>query len=340
MGSIHAGSLVLSSPIISFPTHFEKAASAELERLLRLLSRQERSVRSAFLAFVFDSRSTTTMRQIRSLLEAGRSDDALAILDTHINRIANELAKGFTTAGEAQVQSLISSGVFRSNVGIGFDPTHPRAVTLMQQNRMQFVQRLSRLQREATRRALMEALRLGLGARDVASYFRDSIGLTPGQWDAVNNYRQLLETGSREALDRDLRDRRFDRTVQRGDLSGAQIDRMVTRYRDRSLQWRAETIARTEMLRVLNQANQEGLQQVVEQVGIDRARVERVWRATKDHRTRDTHWAMDRQVRGIDEPFLSPSGALLMHPGDPRAPASETVNCRCVIVNRIARSTV
>jgi hypothetical protein len=41
---------------------------------------------------------------------------------------------------------------------------------------------------------------------------------------------------------------------------------------------------------------------------------------------------MDGQERGLNEPFDSPSGAQLMYPGDPDAPAEEVINCRCAVL--------
>ena len=37
------------------------------------------------------------------------------------------------------------------------------------------------------------------------------------------------------------------------------------------------------------------------------------------------------------EPFESPSGALLMYPVDPSAPAAEVINCQCQLTTRVMR---
>ncbi|MDO8614630.1 MAG: phage minor head protein, partial [Dehalococcoidia bacterium] len=161
------------------------------------------------------------------------------------------------------------------------------------------------------------------------------------QRQTVANYRRLLEVGDAAALDRELRDRRFlppDSPSRLAFLEGEplgarRIDRMVGQYRSGLLQLRAETIARTEALRTASLARQEALAQVLEQVEMPRDRVVRVWRATQDERTRDTHAEMDGQERGLDEPFESPSGAILMYPGDPAAPPAEVINCRCVLLH-------
>lgn len=74
---------------------------------------------------------------------------------------------------------------------------------------------------------------------------------------------------------------------------------------------------------------------------IDRGRlrpdwVTREWRTSRDERVRNSHVAMHGQVRLWGVPFSSPfSGAMLMHPHDSLAPASEVVNCRCSEIIRV-----
>jgi uncharacterized protein with gpF-like domain len=146
----------------------------------------------------------------------------------------------------------------------------------------------------------------------------------------------VLENNSTSALGRALRDRRFDASVERAVAAGEplepeQIDRMVGRYRDRMLAMRAETIARTESLSVVSLARHEATKQAMEQAGFSADEVKRTWRATKDKRTRDSHSEMDGQTVGFDEPFVSGDGNELMYPGDPSAPASDRINCRCTV---------
>jgi hypothetical protein len=57
----------------------------------------------------------------------------------------------------------------------------------------------------------------------------------------------------------------------------------------------------------------------------------KMWRSQEDSRVRDTHRALDRTSVPMDEPFVSPSGAKLRFPGDPRAPIDEVANCRCFL---------
>lgn len=56
--------------------------------------------------------------------------------------------------------------------------------------------------------------------------------------------------------------------------------------------------------------------------------VMKVWNAEHDERTRPSHRGADGQERKVSRPFVV-GKSLLMFPGDPTAPPSEVVNCRC-----------
>lgn len=60
----------------------------------------------------------------------------------------------------------------------------------------------------------------------------------------------------------------------------------------------------------------------------------KVWVATLDSRTRDTHQELDGQAVKPDEPF-EVQGMKIMFPGDPDADASLTFNCRCTMVTEL-----
>ena len=82
--------------------------------------------------------------------------------------------------------------------------------------------------------------------------------------------------------------------------------------------------ARTAMTSAQNAGRMEMLHQA-DGMGI---KAKKVWLATLDHRTRDTHAKLDGTAVGIDEKF--PNG--LMFPGDPNGPPGECYNCRCTLI--------
>ena len=93
---------------------------------------------------------------------------------------------------------------------------------------------------------------------------------------------------------------------------------------------RAATIARTERTRVQGEARMEAIKDINRQRK-GQKRYRKQWVARIDKRTRDTHSALSGDVVRANEYFHSESGAKLMYPGDPTAPAAEVINCRCYI---------
>ena len=99
----------------------------------------------------------------------------------------------------------------------------------------------------------------------------------------------------------------------------AKIDEVVNS--NQFYMWQAERVARTEVGSAMNQAND---------VAIDALDIELIkqWSAKLDGRERESHRRANGEVREKNEPFST--GYLRPH--DPNAPASENVNCRCVLM--------
>lgn len=64
-------------------------------------------------------------------------------------------------------------------------------------------------------------------------------------------------------------------------------------------------------------------------------KLQKMWIATLDNRTRHWHRELDGQVRDIDEPFENEYGEI-MAPGDPNADGANVWNCRCAMRVQIA----
>lgn len=311
-------------------------SKGEREWLSKLLTRQEITVRQALATYIDENTSDVMQRRVISYLEENRIGELMTEVDQSIVRLGNVIPKVFNDVAHATVENIGAKIGQASHISISFNPANERAANLMRGSQLEFIKDFTDGQRSATRKALTDAFQSGKGTQATANAFKESIGLTEYQMNAVDNYRDALERGSSMALDRVLRDRRFDSTVQSsiddGDpLSSDQIDRMVERYQSRMLDYRSENIARTESLRVASEARHEATQQMLDDTGISPDLVERTWMATNDNRTRDSHAEMDGQTVGMDEPFITPDGDELMYPGDPDGPPEEVINCRCTV---------
>jgi hypothetical protein len=125
------------------------------------------------------------------------------------------------------------------------------------------------------------------------------IGLTQSQEQWVRNYMDELDNDPAASLSRVLRDKRFDRTVLRSVKDGKPLDealkaKMATSYKNRALKMRADTIARSETITALHQAQSDALDQAV-QAGLKSDTITMIWRSAHDARVRDAHRALDGQ---------------------------------------------
>jgi uncharacterized protein with gpF-like domain len=194
------------------------------------------------------------------------------------------------------------------------------------------------------REVIAKGLDAGTGPREVARQMRDHVGLSRPQMNALTRYTRMLQELDSEALTSVTRDRRYDATIRRAikegrPLTPEQIDTYVDARRRKMVKARAEFIATNESAAALNRGREEGMRQMIEGTGIDASQVTKTWRSMRDGRVRHTHSILDGQkVQGLDTPFLSPSGAALRYPRDPRAPLAEVAGCRCYVSHRISRA--
>jgi uncharacterized protein with gpF-like domain len=115
------------------------------------------------------------------------------------------------------------------------------------------------------------------------------------------------------------------------------VDRITGRYKDRLLEYRGDVIARTETLAALQAGKQEAFEQLIDSGKVRADQVTKVWQATGDSRTRDSHAAMNGQTVKLRQAFTTPLGFQMMHPHDNSlgAPASETIQCRCYVEMKV-----
>lgn len=90
---------------------------------------------------------------------------------------------------------------------------------------------------------------------------------------------------------------------------------------------RARTIARTETHTAGMVGQNDAMEAASEELGIT---MDKVWIASDDERTRETHLAADGQTVAMSEVFTVGESSLSF-PGDPSGPPEEIINCRCVV---------
>lgn len=301
-----------------------------------ILAQMEPRIRRQFLRAVLAMRRVIPTDELAELLEAGRIDIIMSRLEPELVRVTEMVTAAYLASGRATadfVKEIIGSLV-------SFDQTNFRAVIAIQSNSLRLIRQFTTEQRNAVRAALTDGISRGLNPRRQAINFRGAIGLTERQMRSIINFRTLLEQRDRDVLNRRLRDRRFDPTVIRAirdntPLTVGQIDKMVDRYRQRMIRHRSEVIARTEALRSVHEGSNEMWFQAVESGRVTPASISREWVTATDERVRGSHRTMHNQIRGLQELFVSGNGNFLQYPGDPNAPADETIQCRCSLATHL-----
>ena len=306
---------------------------SEQELIDRIIAAETAVTRAAINAIFAARSSLGSLNNIATLIQQGRIEDLVQLAaQAGALEVSRAYAAVYNATGTAAANNL--GNVLDASVN--FDQYSERAVQRVREHRLRLVREWTDTQRAAGTAAVQRGIERGANPRDQAREFRATTGLTARQEQAVANYRTSLERahrGSSDALSRELRDHRFDRTVIRAantgePLTAAQIDRMVARYRERYVKYRAEVIARTEALRAVNSGLTDSFRQFTADGVIPEGEVEREWMATFDGRTRPTHQAAHGQTTGLNTPFIV-GGYALMFPGDPDGPPQETIQCRC-----------
>jgi hypothetical protein len=306
-----------------------------------LIERLEPALRKAFELALADWRNNVDLDAIAAALIRGDIQGAVRaanIQPAALNGFLNSREAAFEAAGTAELASL--------RLNIIFDARHLRGEKQLSQYGAQFVQGVTDDVKAMLRTALTDSLSRGQGAKAAARGVRDMIGLTDTQAQWAINLRRKLESDPKGLLTEfaadgyKLRDKRLDGIVRRAvkadqPIAAVDIDKIVTAYQNRAIRWRALNIARTETLRAVQAGNFEAYQQAVDSGKVAAQSVRKVWNSAHDNRVRQTHRALNGESAGINESFVSPSGARLRYPLDPLAPLEETINCRCNLTYRI-----
>lgn len=283
---------------------------------------------------------------IEARVAAGQFADVIAGVDDAALRFAAETQAAYTRAAETAARWLDKQPQLESRL-VRFDAADERIVARARANQLDFVEgfrlEANAVARQVTQRAIAEGASTGINPRRVAQDFRDSIGLTANQEQWVANYRRALEEGRfGDAARRELHDTRGDRKLDRlardGDtLSPAEVDRMVEQYRRNAIAYRAETIARTESLRNVEEGRVDAFDQAIRRGDLDAEQLVKEWMAgppTKN--ARPEHQAMSGTTVKWGEAFVFPDGVRMQHPGDPAGGAKHNASCRCTMAVTIA----
>ena len=118
--------------------------------------------------------------------------------------------------------------------------------------------------------------------------------------------------------------------IERASLEGLSIPHTasaIVSEVDAMAGYRATALARTDLIGLANGASQTAATDAF----AGREDVTKVWLATDDERTRDTHVDANGQEVPLNE-YFSVGADSLMYPGDPDGSDEEVINCRCTVI--------
>lgn len=328
---------------------------AKIIPLNKLIDAWDPMLQKAFLESINNITDQAQIDQIAKAISDGSFEAAMRAIGVNqvmFRPLDKALASAFEAGGNVVTSgfpAVGSAGEFKTI--FQFDVRNPAAEAWLKNYSSSLVTEIIDDQRNMIQETLARGLAAGNNPRDTAldlvgrigangKRSGGLIGLTTSQSEWVKNYSDALESDApTDALNYSLRDARFDAAVQRAEDSGVpltadQIDAMTTSYTNRALRYRAESIARTESMAALHEAQGQAVDQAIETGAVDPENIEQIWRVSGDGpvpkgRVRISHWEMRGQTVKYGEMFISGLGNELAYPGDPNGAAEDVIGCRC-----------
>jgi len=250
-------------------------------------------------------RNSSRLKDLQIALEQGNIDSVYRALG--INQLDKRLAPLVDTLRDAYNKAAISSiDILPKGMQeeLRFDIFNPRAVDYARQRSAQLVSQVSEVTRQGIQRIITEGVEEGLTIGQQSKRIKELLALTPRQVSAVENFKAMLQAEGRKP---------------------AQVKRMVERYRQRQLKFRATRIARTETISAVNAGQEEVWSQAIDQGLLDMD-ARKFWVVTPDDKLCTICAPIpDDNSKGvpIGGTFETSEGMLEGPPAHP--------NCRCAL---------
>jgi len=327
-------------------------------KIQQLIAKQEPAVARAFANAIADIRNRADIRKLRAALRNGGIEDAINALDIEpsaFNQVRAALLETYGNSGTLTIKGQTWVYPNGQRAVVRWNSLSPRAEEYARNVGTGLIQNTTDDMARAVREVIADGYAFGrkwdriandiVGRADATGKRSGGIlGLNNAQAQWVQNMRQYLETDPKRAFGMTRRDKRFDATIKKAidenkSLSAEQINRMVQRYSDRLLQTRGLIIAKTEVQKAIEEGKYEAWKQGLEKTGVPERFIIRKWRHTgRAMNDRPDHIMMNnREMRGLNFPFVLPDGTPMLHPHDTSlgAGASHVIGCMCQAEYRI-----
>jgi SPP1 gp7 family putative phage head morphogenesis protein len=253
-------------------------------------------------------------REVERHIAAGNVELAMASMIVGLQVAYDRLER---TLPDRLLATLADGGTAATQFGrfsLAFNAVNPRAVEWAELRSAALITQIQPEIEAAMRSLIADSIAKGITVQRLVPQIRQSVGLRRDQVEAVRNLIKRMNDP-----------KKFGKVILAGKTkiripaSGptkALVDKRALEYAARLRNQRARLIARTETMRSANAGQREAWLQASDRGELPTDQM-RVWIATPDGRTRDSHIELDGEVTGINEPF--PTG---IEPG-------EEPNCRC-----------
>lgn len=303
----------------------------------------------AYLAQIAGTVSAATLAEVQRAVADGDDNKVMALLPVGLFAGFIELLRvAFVKGGATELGGIRVVGLV---IGKEFDAYDGAASEFLTAQRREFLA-TTLADRQKTIQAILEAGRangqsaaktaldlIGRTSKQTGRRSGGVLGLSKPFTDSVIAARAELASNDpallKKYLKRKRRDPRYDKAVTNAielgkKLSADSINTIVGRYSDRLLDSQALTTAATFAAQSMSEGRDQAWRQANESTG-NLLLIEKKWNSKGDAHVRGTHQVLSAQKVQQDQPFVSPSGARLMFPGDTSlgAPMEEIVNCRC-----------
>jgi hypothetical protein len=229
--------------------------------------------------------------------------------------LADSAVSAFLEGGHATAKQ---TSVLLGKV-VTFDITSPEAAAAVRRIRDLFAANWTANAISSMRNIVQEGMRNYASNADIAQQMVDCAGIPFRDEMAIRHYAATLASTAQQRLDDEGNPIHLPLTVN-------QMNRMVTANRNRTRRGSVARLAATEMQRAVHSGQDAALRQLRANGHIKDAG--RLWVADPKS---DRHSKMCNQRCLLDTPFKSNASNTILYPGDPAAPAEETINCRCTL---------
>ena len=321
--------------------------------------RYDGEIQNAVEAALEQIANQVTLSDLAEAIERGDEEQVIRLITDQIPgafdqvRTAELAAMG--AAGVATMGVVPAAERGDQRIAVKFNKGNSRAVRGVDRIHVELIREITEETRDTIRDEIRASLRDGDNPRVAGRRIRGKwnpvtrrhdggvLGLTRHQADITRRARERLLSGDpaemRKYLGMKLRDKRFDRTVinaieEGGAIPKAKAEKMAAAYRRKSVQRRAETIARDQSLAALDSGQDSAIEQAKDEGIIRDEDVVEFWVTSRDSRVRDVHQAvptMNSQGVRKNQLFETPLGPLLKprHRGSPGSVPANLIQCRC-----------